>query len=103
MLNFKAALTTKVTNKQPTIYFARYINEQWYVKVSGILYPIQVPDYMTATVLYSLPSNPQHEEWTKRTVKLGTVNILANIAWSTLYHGMKLKGKLIDGKFIITK
>lgn len=100
MLNFKAALETKVTNKQPTIYLARYINKEWYVKISGTLYPIQLPDIMTSTTFYSTPENPSHEAWTKRVIAKGKFTSSLEW-WSPLYHGMKLKGKLVDGIFII--
>jgi len=100
MFNFKAAVQIK--DKQPSMYIAIYKDGQWFVKSSGNLIPIQVPDNNTSTVFYSTPENPAHEAWTKRTITKGGFTS-DNRWWTTLYNGMKLNGRVKDNLFIISK
>lgn len=101
MLNFKVAAPNK--SSKPSIYLARFVDEQWFVKIVGILIPIKIPNIKTSTVLYSLPSNDKHEPWTERKIKAGSANDIAINSWSTLYHGQRMNGYVKGNVFYITK
>ena len=58
-----------------------------------------VYDITKYTVVYSLPSNNKHKEWTKKTVK--SVNPQAYLFWSPFKNKAYVKGQILNTNFIV--
>ena len=60
--------------------------------------------YSDTTVLYSLPINDKHPDWTERVIKKKLDNLkLVAMFWSRYKPKMKIDGYIENGYFIHTK
>ena len=106
MINF--IKTKKITVKArdyrvgTTVY--NYSTNSWSVALIGIgTIPITIEDCSIKGIkkLYSTPHNDVYEEWTETTAS-GNYNLMSvNPYWSKFKPGMKLKGNIINNKFVL--
>lgn len=91
-------------SRPSTNHLVKYINNEFKVKVRGKLYDVDGYDFDKSKYVYSKPNNDAYDKWTKLGNNINNDNKAINIikkVWATLYDGMKVKGKIINDKFIV--
>lgn len=96
MFNFKKTVEASVPYQIGVVHWL----DRYYAKVNGELYPI-VYDIEKYKILYSLPTNSQHEEWSKRVVNKVINSIYVNMYWGAFKPKQKVKGIIKDKVFYV--
>jgi len=77
-----------------------YRDNKFYILINNKEYEVvyNIEEYKT---LYSLPTNDKHPAYTKRKVSEIKRPDTVKLYWSPLKEGMKVKGNIVNAKFVM--
>lgn len=105
MLDFTTGYVKRESKRVYSVAIVKYniATNTFHLVRGGKKYKINPFEFDKVKVIYSLPSNDIYEAWTKvkaNGLKVENFKYIAN-SWATVKPNMKVRGKIVDDKFII--